>query len=319
LVQVDKEGTFLGFFGADKIQTSAEILKELFWRKFSTKAQIAQRTSFQPLEYSNIFIDENDFIYTSIAYNGIEKAQLRKLNPNGTNLLAEVGYGDYKSVGKTSSQFADITVDDDQFIYAVEKQYGNIFMYDQKSELLGVFSGMGNTPGNFKECSSLETIGDKVLGLDVQNCNIIVFKPSEYGRQVREGVKLAEIGKFQEALEPWSKVQKLNTNYDMAYIGIGRALYLQGDYKGAMENYKLGNNKTLYSKAKKDYRTTFMRQHFTVIVTGAILLIVAINLLNRKKKQIKAYIIKKFPYKNQNAGGRIGFMRFGRKETGTDG
>jgi DNA-binding beta-propeller fold protein YncE len=317
LVEIDKAGTFIGFFGSDKIQANAAMLKELFWRKFSTKAQIAQRTSFQPLEYSNVFIDKNDFIYTSVAYNGIEKAQLRKLNPNGKNLLAEVGYGDYKSAGKTSSQFADITVDDDQFIFAVEKQYGNIFMYDQKSDLLGIFSGMGNTPGNFKEGVALETLGDKVLGLDIQNCNIIVFKPTEYCKYIREGVKLQEVGKSQEALAPWTKVQKLNTNYEMAYVGIGRALYLTGDYKGAMKNFELGNNKTEYSKAKKDYRTAYLRQHFTLMVTGFILLIIALNLLNKKKKAINSFLKGKFNFVFKTPN--LPFGKVARKETETDG
>lgn len=294
-VEMDSKGNFIGFYGANQVATDDSIKIEQIWKKFSTKAQKAQRTVVSPIEYSNLTIDDKDFVYASSAYLKINTGQIRKFNPSGTNILADVGYGDElpnpDAKRKTSSQFSDVTVDDDGFIFACEKKFGNIFMYDQKSDLLGVFSGVSNVPGNFKEVVALENIGDKILALDDQNCNITIFSPTTYGKYIRQGVMYQDLGQYDKALEPWRQVQKLNTNYEMAYVGIGRALYLTGDYQGAMKNFKLGNDKTWYSSAKKEHRTEVLRRHFGVYVCLFIGAIIAIKLLFKYKSKIRELVM----------------------------
>ena len=51
------------------------------------------------------------------------------------------------------------------------------------------------------------------------------------------------------------KVLTLNTNYLLAYGGIGKAQYRQGKYQEAMENFKLASDIANYSAAYKEYRT----------------------------------------------------------------
>ena len=295
LVSIDPDGNFLGFYGSNKIQATLEILNEMLWRKFSTREQIKQRQSFQPVEYSNLYIDEDDFVYTSTAYEGVTKAQLKKLNPMGNNLLPDITYGDLQpefiNNAPVNSAFVDICADDDEFIYGLDRNMGRIFMYNQRSDLLMVFGKIGNNAGNFGDPVALETIGDKVIVLDSLKCSITIFEPTLYGKKIREAVLLHEAGKFEEALKPWEIVKELNTNYDMAYVGIGRAMELTENYEAAMENFYVGNNKFLYSDAKKEHRTEILRANFSVYVTVFLLAIVLIRIAVKYRKKIKAYLL----------------------------
>lgn len=58
----------------------------------------------------------------------------------------------------------------------------------------------------------------------------------------------------------------------MAYSGLGKASYRDGDYKEAMGLFKLGNNTDWYSRAYKEYRKTVVAKWFApaaVAVAGA--------------------------------------------------
>ena len=67
----------------------------------------------------------------------------------------------------------------------------------------------------------------------------------------------------------------MNSNYELAYVGIGKSLLRQGKYKEAMENFKMGNNKTYYSKAFQGYRDEFLEENFGIIMTSLVAIVVA--------------------------------------------
>jgi hypothetical protein len=69
----------------------------------------------------------------------------------------------------------------------------------------------------------------------------------------------------------------MNGNYDLAYIGIGRAALRQGDYKTAMKYYKLKHYRVGYSKAFQFYRKQVMEENlWKVLLILAIIIIVPI-------------------------------------------
>ena len=65
----------------------------------------------------------------------------------------------------------------------------------------------------------------------------------------------------------WEKVLRLDANYEVAYVGIGKALLMDGNNKEAMEYFKNGNSKLYYSKAFKRYRQEVLREYFGIIMT----------------------------------------------------
>lgn len=62
---------------------------------------------------------------------------------------------------------------------------------------------------------------------------------------------------YDKAMAGWRELAGLNNNFDLAYLGIGKTLLEQGDYQAAMENFRLINNRSYYSRAYKLYRRPF--------------------------------------------------------------
>lgn len=302
MVSIDADGVFQGFFGAEKIQLSATQMADLMWRSFLSKEQIKQTSTFQPTEYANIFLGRNDFIYTATALETYKTAQVKRLNPTGTNILfEEMVYGDLEPDfvdGKpVVSAIIDVTEDEDGFIFALDRNFGRIYMYDEQSWNLGIFGKKDNWVGCFAEPVAIESMGNRVMVVDSRKANLTVFNPTEYGMYVRQAETYHYKGRYALAQEPWEMVQKLNNNYEMAYAGIGRALHMQGDYKSAMYNSKMANNKELYSEAKKKYRTIVMRENFTWITIGFLSVCFGLYILVKKRKKISAW------FANKRSGG----------------
>jgi tetratricopeptide (TPR) repeat protein len=85
----------------------------------------------------------------------------------------------------------------------------------------------------------------------------------------------------------------MNTNYELAYLGIGKALNLRGEYKEAMKYFKLAHNATYYSKAYSNYRDGILNENFNLIMTCVVVIIGAYvlkkicNAINRKNEKYK--------------------------------
>ncbi|MCX7715451.1 MAG: NHL repeat-containing protein [Clostridia bacterium] len=295
MVSIDSEGVFQGFFGAEKIQLTAQQKADLMWRKFLTKEQQSYTSTFQPTEYTNLFLDSEDFIYTVTSLETYTKAQLKRLNPNGKNILPEtVSYGNrsaemYNNV-MTVSALIDVTVDKDGFIYALDKNFGRIYMYDEQAWDLGMFGKKDNIWGTFSEPVAIENVNGKIIVLDNAKANLTVFEPTEYGRYIMDAINYHYKGRYEQAKEPWQMVKNLNNNYEWAYAGIGRAEHMVGEYKEAMENFKKANNKSLYSISKKKYRNYVLKKNFTLYTCTLLFLLIGGYILIRKRKDIAKFI-----------------------------
>lgn len=55
-----------------------------------------------------------------------------------------------------------------------------------------------------------------------------MFEPTEFGKQVNLAVRHHYRGEDAEAERYWERVLQLNANYDIAYIGIGKAKLMKG-------------------------------------------------------------------------------------------
>lgn len=142
------------------------------------------------------------------------------------------------------------------------------------------------------------TTEETVLVLDAESKTILVFETTEFGKAVNTATELYLNGIVQDeylldengniALDAegspivkqygaetyWQQVVKMNTNYELAYLGIGKALLMRGEYKEAMSYFKLAHNATYYSKAYSEYRDQILSKNFSWIMTAIILLVV---------------------------------------------
>ncbi len=294
------EGNFLNFYGSNKVTASLEVLMDYFWKQILTTQQVNQMKRYVPIEYSNFCIDDENFIYTVTKGSTIN--QVRRLNTLGQNVLMEYKrnisghtgmFGDIernKLDGVwTSNAFVDVAVDADGFINILDQNNGRIFQFDPESRLMHIFSGNANAGYGFAHVVALEVIGDKIAVLDSEKNNVTVFAPTEYGLLVKNAILLYNDGFYSKAKVEWEKIIQRNQNFELAYDGLGKAAFEEGNYKEAMKFFKLAYSREGYSDAFKEYRASILRVSLPYIATILIIVILAFFII-RKRIHIKTGI-----------------------------
>ena len=133
--------------------------------------------------------------------------------------------------------------------------------------------------------SAIEDLGDSLLVVDSKLGTITQFTLTEYGTLINQGLAQYKKGLYDESADTWREVMKLNGNYDQAYIGIGRALLRQENYKEAMEYFELKLDAKNYSKAYKLYREEWFEDNIGVILV--ILLGFGVGFVKKARREVE--------------------------------
>ena len=96
---------------------------------------------------------------------------------------------------------------------------------------------------------------------------------TEFGRAALGATECYYNGEWEKSAELSKEALRLNANYDLAYVGIGKYYLMQDDFENAMYYFKLGNDRTFYSQAYNGSRSLWIQNHFVLIL--AVILIVA--------------------------------------------
>lgn len=286
IIQVDTDGVFKGFIGAAKVEVNAY---QLFWRLFSTREQRSRMTLFAPSEYNNICLDGDNFIYCTTSsinkgdlLNSINSrskddrfAPVRRINPSGSDVLKRNGFFPPAGDLDASSAFIDVTVRSNGIYSVLDSSKGRIFTYDNDGNLLYVFGGLGSRSGNTEAPVSICSMGDNIYVLDKNTGLITQYVPTVYGELINRATTEQYFGRYAEAYDIWESVLALNSNCELAYLGMGKVDLRQKNYEAAMINFKNCGNRDLYSKALKKVRARWIEQHFAYIGTGILLFIAA--------------------------------------------
>lgn len=295
-VVFSKEGDFNGYFGANRVEATGEVLMNAFWKLIFSREQAKRMRRSVPVEISNFDIDSDNFIYTVTESKSADTDILKKLNSAGTNIYTNLGYSDYTFGdaltkyyrGQTySSQITDIDVSADGTINLLDLKTGRVFQYDDECQLLFIFGGIGQQKGTFNIVNAVESRGSSVYVLDGRKCSITVFKQTEFGSIVHNAIALFNKGKYEEARQPWEEALRRDSNYWLAYIGLGNAYLNEGDYDTAMK-YFYYNSKSGYNDAFKSWRMNFIRDNFTVFAIVILVLLVGIYVLSTWRNKVRA-------------------------------
>lgn len=218
----------------------------------------------------------------AVTYDLSAEDMVFRLNSKGENVLREEGntmvVGDVWSMNSsdTGSQFVDIAVTDYGTYALLDRTKGRIFLYNFDGELLNAFGSLGNLKGEFKNPTSIAWLGSKLVVSDgTLNC-VYVLTPTAFGQAVLEGNRSYYFGHWDEALVSFQQALALNANYEAAYSGIGKNYLMKDDYETAMYYFKMGNNRTFYSKAYNGYRGGWLEDHFLIVMVLFILLVAAV-------------------------------------------
>ena len=292
ILEFGVDGEFRGFIGAPRI---APNMIDYFWRKIATDAQRESLIRFLPTEYSNIALDQYGFIYATVTDGDVqEKEFVRRLNPTGTDVLRRTGFhppvGDiiypesWEDVSFLGPSVLTDVVAQQHGVYSVlDRRRGRVFTYDADGSLLFTFGGRGDQRGLFRNAVAIEIVDGQMVILDSLAGSFTVFRPTEYSEAILAAIEHHNTGRYDESADTWAKVASLNSNYELAYSGIGSSLLRQNKFKEAMDAFQLGNNRLDYSEALGLYRREILAKHFGTIVFGIIALIAASKLYSTIK------------------------------------
>lgn len=293
ILELDYDGSFNRYTGVNPILlTPAETLRRLLMTE--TQRQKLQR--FLPTEYTNVALNDRNFIFASAKPREDNVGNMIQLiNPKGLDVLIRNGYhvpmGDIiyletidnniEEIGP--STLVDVAVGKHGMYTVLDEKRSRIFTYDEEGNLLYINGSSGSQSDKFSRGVAINYLGDDLLLLDATG-TIIVYRPTAFGNAVNKAIELHSTGRFEDAATQWEEVLRLNTNYEIAYNGIGKYHLRLGNYKEAMDNFRLGHDKTYYSKAFKAYRNEILKDYFGLIVLGLVALGVGIPVfINRKK------------------------------------
>jgi hypothetical protein len=297
-MEYDKEGNFTNFTGANPVKAT---FFQALVKRLMTKEQRERMIQFVPTEYSNLAIDKDDFLYaTMTTFTPGQLANktvypVRMLNSIGADILVRNGYeppiGDIQwgSGGDISgpSRFEDVVPMENDTYFCLDRNRGRIFGYDFQGNLLFAFGGVGNKLGYFQYPISIESMGTDLFVLDNRSLSVTRFTLTEYGNYIYKGLELYKEGRYDESADYWRKALRLNGNYDLAYIGIGRALLRQGEYKEAMKYFKSKRDVNNYSKAFAEYRQEWVEENIKYLLLGGAALIVIPLIISKIRKMVK--------------------------------
>lgn len=271
VIQLAKTGEFLGYFAVnDADLTFSQRLQQLIF----TREQLANLVDINPTVFANVFVDRNGIVYT--ATSGTNRNGMKKHSTNGGNM--------FKSDVWSYANLTDVYVDNRGLIYTSSAS-GYIDIYSKNGEeifAIGSYVTTTDIVGLFTSLPSIAVdVDGNIWAVDGAKGYLQSFKPTEYAQMVYTAMDLYENGLYDEAMEKWNEVLKLNQMSVLAHNGVGKAYLHAEDYEASLEHFEVANNKDYYSQSFWEVRNKWLQKWLGPILGVVIALLVL-------KKIIKA-------------------------------
>lgn len=274
---IDAQNGFKGYVGAQEVGFS---LKDFLVRLFASDTQKKALGKRYPASYANFCIEDDQLVY---AVGVGQTDQIKIINSVGNNIYPPGFYGEmsYKEDGTAVFPlFTDITVDKGGIVTVAEQNSAKLYQYDSEGNLLGVFGGQGVSKGYFQVPAGLVTDAQgRLYVLDSAAGSIQILAPTRFASLIHEANARYQEGRYEEALTLWEQVTQIDRNYPLAQRSIGKILYKQKEYAGAMAEYRGADDRAGYGAAFEKRQYELFREHFAlVVIVGAIVFFGAIFL-----------------------------------------
>jgi tetratricopeptide (TPR) repeat protein len=274
VVQMNTNGNFIGYFGANTATMSLEMVLQ---RTFLTQEQLAQFIKNEAASPSNIAIDSQSLVYTITAGTDPDKS-IRKFTVAGKNIFPNT---------YSSTTPRDIDVSDDGLLLIVD-QNGQIFEYDVNGTLLFLFGAMDNGDqrlGTLRNPTAIERYGDYIYVLDKDKNAVVIYQVTAFAKVVHDGVNLYMNGYYVEAMPYFEQVLDFNGSFIMSYQGIADAYYKQRDYTNALASYRYAEDRSGYSEAYWEMRNVSLQNNLTSAILWLFGLVIVFNVVGRFDKR----------------------------------
>ena len=295
-MKYENDTTFTGYIGANAVKVN---MADYIWKRyFMSREQRAASENFVPTEYENMYMDEKGFIYaTTTVFSEYELLSdtakpIRRLNGIGNDILIKndryppIGDLDWKaeSLQYGPCKMADITALKNEIYVTVDRMRGRLFGYDSQGIMLWAFGTKGSMDGTFGRAVALDHMGYDLFVVDEMKNNITVFTPTEYGQMIYDATDAYLNGDYERSDELWQNVMKLNSNYMLAFRGIGRSLLREEKYEEAMSYFERAHAREEYGRAFKQYRKIWVEKNiWWIVILLAMVLIIPLALGRVKK------------------------------------
>lgn len=267
IVELNQSGTFSRYFGVNKPVVN---LWDYFWKKMSSDEQKSKMAKTYAPAFNNLAIDGDGFVYATTVDLAAQEVAFR-LNPKGENVLRQEGYWPVMGDLRENNSFIDVAINDYGVYALLDQATGRIFLYDFDGGLLSIFGKNGDLQGDFRSPSAIAWFGDKLIAADKSLRCAYIYEMTEFGRAAMGATKSYYNGEWEKSAALSREALRLNANYDLAYIGIGKYYLMQDDFENAMYYFKLGNDRTFYSKAYNGSRSLWIQDHFVLILAGILI------------------------------------------------
>ncbi len=309
IMALDRDGEFQSFVGAQKVSYN---LWDIFWRQFQTAKQRALSVQLVSKEYNNITIDDGGFIYATISNlnAGSQQAAIRsksgtyapvkKFNASGDDVLSRNGFfgpGGEVQISNSSlnagvtgpSKIIDVALGPAGSWSIIDENRSKVYTYDQYGQLLFIFGDKGIQLGTLQRVSALAYQGSNLLVLDGGAKNVTLYTRTDYGDTLIRALQDEIDRNYEAAVENYQDILQRNSNFDAAYIGIGKAYYRQGNYDDAMKMFSSAYETSNYSNAFRMQRQQWANKYFILIpIVVVVLLFLLARFFGYAKKVNKA-------------------------------
>ena len=237
-------GEFLGFYGSNTVTATISTMLLSIWENLTTtNEKRAKQTSKLPYQFTDLYLDEDNFIYTSTGKTKnyqVQTGVIRKLSPAGTNILPSnnVKFGEQyipssgNSYSLPTQSMDGLCVDKDGFIYIYDSSYGKIYVYDKECNMLNAFGGglgFGKQDGLFVTAAGIDIIDDDLILIDSTKNTVTVFTMTEYGKLLKQAQNMTLKGDYSNSKELWQHIYAQDNNSQLALAGLAKAAYSEGD------------------------------------------------------------------------------------------
>ncbi len=282
VIQLAHTGEFLGYFTVNKSKIS---FKEALQRLIFSRDQLQNLLDVVPTTFSNVFLDSQGIVYTTTM--GDFRNAVKKHNTSGGNMFKS-------TVFSISSNIADIYVDSQGIIYSCSTN-GLIDVHSPGGELIFSFGSSSVTSadvaGQYSSLPSVAVDADgNVWTIDGDKGYLTSFRPTDYAQMVYQAMGLYEQGLYEESMEKWNEVLRLNQMSVLAHDGVGKAYFHAGRYGEAMEHFRVAGDRSYYSEAFWEVRNAKIQKvlpYIFILVVFLMILSRAVSVLDRKKRRIK--------------------------------
>lgn len=277
VIQLARTGEFLGYFAVNEANLT---ISQKIRRIFATRDQIANLIDVVPNTFSNLFVDENSIVYTTTM--GSNKNGMKKHNTSGGNMFVNTVFG--------ADNMTDVWVDESGIIY-VCAQNGYIEVFSKQGELIFEFGSAVTTydiAGLFASLPSITVDQDgNIWCVDGEKGYLQSFAPTEYAEMIYEAMDLYETGYYEESLEKWNGILRLNQMSVLAHDGVGKAYLRAGKYEEAMTHFEVSGNRKQFSEAFWEVRNEYIQSWMPFVFYTVVIIFILFKIISKfDKKQV---------------------------------